>query len=694
MQSNRLINEKSPYLLQHAHNPVDWYPWSDAAFQKAAEADKPVFLSIGYATCHWCHVMERESFEDEEAAGYLNDTFIPIKVDREERPDIDAVYMAVCQMLTGRGGWPLTIFMTPDKKPFFAGTYIPKQGRFGQGGLIDICKQVKQLWREDRKKVLDSAESISGHLNGAFAFAGTADIDESALDHAYEMSAQSYDPHHGGFDPAPKFPTPHRLRFLLHQYDRTGNENALNMVRHTLTAMRHGGIWDHIGFGFHRYSTDAHWLLPHFEKMLYDQALLATAYLEAYQITGDPLLGKTAEEIFTYVLRDMTSEEGGFFAAEDADSEGEEGKFYIWTRFEFESVLGPEEGPFWADILNLTAEGNFADESTGKKTGVNIPHLTRSFQESAEALDLTALELRDRWEKARALLFDHREKRIHPLKDDKVLTDWNGLLIAALALGARVLKNPAYAEAAEKAARFIETRLEDDHGRLLHRYREGEAGIEAHADDYAFMIWGLTELYRTTFDPQHLARAVKLQERMVADFWDPESGGFYLTAESSRDLPVRPKELYDGAVPSANSVALLNLLRLSRLTGDTKWEERASALSRGFSGSVAKHPSAFTQFLIGLDFAMGQTREVVLVGDPDSEESRRMTTTLDERFAPHQVVLFKPAGAENALAEIAEFTRSLNQEADRTTAYVCRDFACSRPTTDVDTLIELVTEKA
>jgi uncharacterized protein len=355
--------------------------------------------------------------------------------------------------------------------------------------------------------------------------------------------------------------------------------------------------------------------------------------------------------------------------------------------------LGPEEGALWADVLNLKAEGNFADEATGKKTGVNIPHLTLSFQEWAKKLGMTETELTAKWDKIRSILFDHREKRIHPLKDDKILTDWNGLMIAALAIGARVLNQPAYAKAAEKAARFIETRLEDETGRLLHRYREGEAGIAAHADDYAFVIWGLTELYRTTFDSHHLERAIRLQERMVTDFWDRAHGGFFLTAETSRELPVRPKELYDGAVPSANSVALLNLLRLSRMTGDTGWEERAAALSRGFSGSVAEHPSAFTQFLIGIDFALGRTLEVVLVGDPNAEESRKMISAMDERFAPHRVVLFKPIGNGDALARIAQFTRLLEPVEGKTTAYVCRDFACGRPTTDTAALIDLAMGK-
>jgi uncharacterized protein len=690
MKPNRLINEKSPYLIQHARNPVDWHPWSDEVFEKAARLDKPVFLSIGYAACHWCHVMEKESFEDEEAAGYINDAFIPVKVDREERPDVDAVYMAVCQMLTGRGGWPLTILMTPDKKPFFAGTYIPKGGRTGQGGLIDLCRQVKRLWDQDRAKAMDAADSIAGHLAGAFSLRQADAVGEPVLSQAYEMIRASYDSHYGGFDSAPKFPTPHRFGFLLRHYHRTGDPDALNMVRHTLSAMRRGGIWDHVGFGFHRYSTDDRWLLPHFEKMLYDQALLAVSFLETFQITTDPFFAQTAEEIFTYVLRDMTDAEGGFYAAEDADSEGEEGKFYVWGRSEFIQVLGPEEGPLWADLFNLTLEGNFTDEATKQKTGFNIPHLTTSPAEWAATIGIQEPEAASRWEAARRKLFDYRRQRIHPLKDDKILTDWNGLMIAALALGGRVLKQPEYTTAAESAAGFIQNRMQTPDGRLLHRYRDGEAGISAHADDYAFMIRGLCELYRTTFDPAHLAWAVRLQEQMLADFWDADNGGFFLTAAASRDLPVRPKSLYDGAIPSANSMALLNLLWLSRMTGRTGWAEQADALVRSVAGSVGAHPSGYTQFLVGADFASGRHLDIVLTGDPEDASLEQMKKALDEGFFPHQVVLCKPSGSEGKLADMAPFTALMEPVDGKAAAYVCRNFACDRPITDLNELKEAI----
>ncbi len=680
MAENRLINEKSPYLLQHAHNPVDWYPWGEAAFEKARKEDKPVFLSVGYATCHWCHVMEKESFEDDEAAKVLNDTFVPIKVDREERPDIDAVYMAACQMLTGSGGWPLTVLLGPDKRPFFAATYLPKNSRFGRPGLIELCQQVDRLWKEERPKLTESSDFISGQLDKAFTFEGADQPDAGLLDEAYAQIGASFDAQRGGFGSAPKFPTPHKMLFLLRHYHRTGEEKALEMVRKTLTAMRLGGVWDHIGFGFHRYSTDRNWLLPHFEKMLYDQALMAMACLETYQITRDPFFSGIAEDIFTYVLRDMTDEKGPFYAAEDADSEGEEGKFYVWTVDEFRHVLGEEESRLWERVFNLTPEGNFAEEATGRKTGANIPHLTRPLSEWAAELDTDEESLTKRWEAARQKLFDVREKRIHPLKDDKVLADWNGMMISAMALGGRLLNRPDLTEAAKKSAQFVLRKMQDSDYRLLHRYRDEKAGIAAHADDYAFIIDGLLALYRTTFLAPYIQQAVALQEVMMEDFWDKSGGGFFLTAEKSQELPVRPKALYDGASPSANSVSLLNLLRLGRLTGDPKWEETARELIAAFSGSVKSHPSAFTYFLMGLDFSFGKGREIVIAGEPDAEKTKAMIEVLDSAYAPNQVALLKTDDNSDKLAAIAPFTAELSPRKGAPTAYVCADFACGQPT--------------
>ncbi len=621
---NRLIDEKSPYLLQHAHNPVEWYPWGEDAFKRARDENKPVFLSIGYATCHWCHVMEKESFEDPEAAAALNDTFVCIKVDREERPDIDAVYMAACQMISGRGGWPLNVMLTPEKKAFFAGTYFPRRARFGSPGVIELCQQISALWRDNPQKIEDAAQGLAGHLAQAFVYPSHSGqpLDTALLDTAVARIASSYDSQFGGFDKAPKFPTPHRFMFLLRSYHRTGNAHTLEMVSKTLTAMRLGGLWDHVGFGFHRYATDARWLLPHFEKMLYDQALLAIAYIEAHRVCRDRFFRQTAEEIFAYVLRDMTDPRGGFYAAEDADSEGEEGKFYVWEKAAFERVAANDADQIpWSRIFNLQAEGNFSDEATRQKSGANILHMTRTWDQWAQDLGVSVQTLTDRWGILCEKLFQIRRQRVAPLKDDKILTDWNGLMVAALAVGARVLSNDGYAAAAQGAVTFIQSRLVDDKGRLLHRYRDGLAGIAGQAGDYAFLIMGLIELHRSTFRTDLLEWALELQARMDTDFWDADQGGYFLTAADETELPVRPKEIYDGALPSANSVALSNLLLLSRLTGNVRWAERAHTLTQAFAAPVARQPDVFPHFLSGLDMALGPGQEGVVTGGLQASDS-------------------------------------------------------------------------
>jgi uncharacterized protein YyaL (SSP411 family) len=693
MPPNKLVNEKSPYLIQHAHNPVDWHPWCDEVFSKARAENKPIFLSIGYATCHWCHVMEKESFENEEAAGYLNDTFICIKVDREERPDIDAVYMAACQMLTGSGGWPLSIFMTPEKKPFFAATYLPRNSRGGRAGLIDICRQVKKLWVDDHEKIATSAGSIADSLHRAFAFKAADDPDETLFDTAYSQIKSGFDPQFGGFEPAPKFPTPHRLLFLLRCYHRTADARALDMVVKTLTAMRMGGIWDHVGFGFHRYSTDSRWLLPHFEKMLYDQAMIATAYLEAFQITREPLFAKTAEDVFAYVLRDMTAPEGAFYSAEDADSEGEEGKFYVWTTEEFQRVLEAEDSERWESILRLSPEGNFTDEATRKKSGANIVHLTASIKKWAQKAGVPEAEFETEWARIRDRLYRVREQRIHPLKDDKILTDWNGLMIAALALGARILNKPEYETAARKAADFVLQKMRDAQGRLYHRFRDGELAVEAHAADYAFLIHGLLSLYQTTFDLKFAEQARELQQEMTTNFWDDENGGFFSTPAGNVELPVRPKELYDGAIPSANSVALFNLLFLSRLTGNPQWEDRARAQIRAFAGTVKSQPTAFTYFLCALDFALRPGEEIVITGESQAENTREMLAALNLNFTPNKVAIVKTPQNARQLNKFAGYTDGLEVVKDMAMAHICRNGSCTGSTTDTQTMLDKILGK-
>jgi uncharacterized protein YyaL (SSP411 family) len=602
--ANRLIHEKSPYLLQHAHNPVDWYPWGDEAFSRAKAEDKPVFLSVGYATCHWCHVMEKESFENPEAARALNEAFVCIKVDREERPDIDAVYMAACHLITGRGGWPLTALLMPDKAPFFAATYLPLHSRFAQPGVMELCTQISALWQSKRQKIIDAVSEIGAHLSRSFEYKSSLSVDASPMDAAYAQISQRFDSRFGGFEPAPKFPSPHRLLFLLQRYEQNRDAEILEMVETTLSNMRAGGIWDHVGFGFHRYSTDKQWLLPHFEKMLYDQALLALAFLDAYRISRKIIYAQTAEEIFAYVLRDMTSEAGAFFTAEDADSEGEEGRFYVWPYAEIHQILASFPG-HWESLLNVSAEGNFSDEATGQKSGVNILHTGLPLSEWALRIQVPETDLRKEWADVRGRLFEVRSRRIHPLKDDKVLTDWNGLMIAALATGARILQNPVYAQAAARAAEFILNRLCDANGRLLHRYREGQAGISAYADDYAWMVFGLLSLFQVDGNPRWLTEAIRFQGILDADYRDREQGGYYMNLDSDA-LPVRPKELYDGAMPSANSVSLVNLTRLHDLTADPQWMNQAILLARSFFNTVTTQPSAYTFFLTGLSAVLSK----------------------------------------------------------------------------------------
>jgi len=662
LKPNRLINEKSPYLLQHAHNPVDWYPWSNEAFEKAKKEDRPVFLSVGYSTCHWCHVMERESFEDEEVAALLNDHFVAIKVDREERPDIDHIYMAVCQAMTGQGGWPLTVIMTPDKKPFFAGTYFPKFSRYGQPGLMDILGQVEKQWRSNREGIASSGGRIVRAIQNHLRSEGPGHLEEDTVHEGYSALKKSFDPDYGGFGSAPKFPTPHNLGFLLRYWKWTGEDEALSMVEKTLQAMHDGGIYDHLGFGFSRYSTDRKWLVPHFEKMLYDNALLAMVYLEAYQVTGKEQYARVAREILRYVLRDMTSPEGAFYSAEDADSEGEEGKFYVWTPGEIKDILGPETGSLFCRLYGVTEKGNFE--------GRNI--LNR-IDAQARAADM---------EEARRKLFLARERRPHPYKDDKVLTSWNGLMIAALAMGSRVLHESAYREAAIRAAEFIWVHLRDERGRLLARYRDGEAAHPGYIDDYAFLTWAMIELYQADLKPAWLRQALELQEEQNRLFWDREQGGFFFYGCDVEELLARPKEIYDGATPSGNSVSAHNLLRLARLTGRQELAAMADTMFQSFAGKVEDYPAGYTHFLTALLFSLVPGKEIVVVADYEAigDDLQPLWST----FAPDTVFLYNLEEEEyKGLDAIAPFIRGMTSHEDKPTFYVCQNFACRRPTTDV-----------
>ena len=686
---NRLINESSPYLLQHATNPVDWYPWGKDAFEKARRENKPIFLSIGYSTCHWCHVMEHESFSDEEVAALLNKYFVSIKVDREERPDIDQVYMAVTQTMTGRGGWPNTVFLTPDKKPFFAGTYFPKETRWGLPGLMELLPKVAAIWQNDRENVLKSAQQITDLLAAKDKPNPGNSPDKSLLDKTRNLLADVYDPEYGGFGQAPKFPTPHILTFLLRRYHHNEDTQALAMVEKTLTRMRLGGIYDHIGFGFHRYSTDGQWLVPHFEKMLYDQALLAMAYTEAYQATGKKFYARTVREILAYILRDMTSNEGGFYSAEDADSERVEGKFYLWTLPQIQKILGKEETETFKKIYTLDTNGNFTSREEALAAGSNILHLKKALPDLAGELGVPEKQLHRRLEINREKLFKVRNKRVHPFKDDKILTDWNGLMIAALARAGQVLNEPRYTADAVRAADFIMLRLRDNNGRLVKRYRKGTAGLPAHLDDYAFVVWGFLELYEATLKAIYLQEAIRLNDQMIKHFWDQQSGGLFMTADDSEKLLIRNKAIYDGAIPSGNSVAALNLLRLGHITGREDYLKKAEEISRAFSESVNRYPAGHAHLMMALDYALNPNYEVVIVGQPAAKDTRAMLLALRRPFLPGKVVLLRPAD-KKAAAEIirmAPYTEFMVSKDGRATAYVCTNFVCKLPTTDISQML-------
>ncbi len=679
--ANALIHEKSPYLLQHAKNPVHWFPWGQEAFEKAKQEDKPIFLSIGYATCHWCHVMAHESFEDPEIAQILNDHFVSIKVDREERPDVDKIYMSVCQALTGQGGWPLSVFLTPEGNPFFAGTYFPKTPRMGITSFPDLLNRIADLWREDRSRLITTGDQVTMQLH-KFSQSSPAEqgLGEETLQEAGQQLGRAFDSRWGGFGKAPKFPSPHQLTFLLRHHRRTQEEFYLEMVEKTLRSMRRGGIFDHLGYGFHRYSVDERWFAPHFEKMLYDQALLAMAYIETYQVTGKPEYAQVAREVFTYVLRDMTAPKGGFYSAEDADSEGKEGLFYLWTPQEVKEILGPEPAELFCSFYDISQDGNFED-------GRSIPHITNTVSEFARRRNQDVKGLETLLAEARRTLLREREKRVHPLKDDKILTAWNGLMTVALLKGYRALGDMSYLQAAQKALSFILDNLQPREGYVLRRYRENEAAHPGYLDDYAFLIWALVEAFQTAFDPVYLEQALTFTHSMVDQFWDQQSSGFFFTGRENEVLITRTKDAQDGAIPSGNSVAALNLLQLARLTGDNQLEDKASALVQLFARDISEYPTAHTQMLQALDFMIGPSREVVVAGGPDTKGVRAMMEFIHRKFLPNQVTLLVSGDySQDRLFEFVPFVRGMTTVDGKATAYVCQQFACRSPITDLTEL--------
>jgi uncharacterized protein len=677
-KSNRLIREKSPYLLQHAHNPVDWYPWGSEAFERAMVEDKPVFVSIGYSTCHWCHVMAEECFNDEEIAELMNKAFVCIKVDREERPDIDGAYMAVCQRMGRSCGWPLNIVMTPNKKPFFAVTYVPKQSRFGLIGMMDLISQIEQIWVTRRNDLENLGTDIIRGLEKSGNSHSESELGMEVLENAFEWFSQNFDEDNGGFGFAPKFPSPRNLLFLLRYWNRTKDKAAMTMVEKTLTAMRMGGIFDQVGFGFHRYSTDAEWRVPHFEKMLYDQALLTLAYIEAYQATGMEEFRVTAKEVLEYLMRDMLSPEGGFYSAQDADSEGEEGRFYLWTEEEIRKILPVEDADIAVKIFGVQSDGNYNPD--GKRVGMNILRLEKTLESTARELRIESQELSRKLTHIRKALFEERNMRIHPSIDDKILADWNGLVIAALAKAGQVFAEPKYLQVAVKASDFVMSKMRNEKT-ILHSYAKGKSEIEGFLDDYAFLVWGLIEIYEANFDEYILRTAMDLTRTMIDRFWDEKNGGFYFTAKDAADVILRRKEAYDGALPSGNSVSLLNLLRLGRLTGSPSFEETASKMFKVFADEIRRAPAAHSFTLVSLEFITGSTFNVVMVGETHEKSTSEMLEALRRHYLPGLLISMHKSSVSNIAYEKIE---------GKGTAYVCRGQTCMPPTNNVSKMLELL----
>ncbi len=680
---NHLRNEKSPYLLQHATNPVQWYAWSKEAFARAKAEDKPVFLSIGYSTCHWCHVMAHESFENEEVARVLNEIFICIKVDREERPDIDHIYMEVCQILTRSGGWPLTIMMTPDQQPFFAATYLPPHSGAGRIGLIELSRQIKKLWDNEREKVLKAAHQITQVIQEPPTEGRAGNMSSAQFHKAFASFEERFDKSHGGFGTTPKFPSPQNLTFLLHYWQATKHQPALEMVEKTLTHMSMGGIYDHLGFGFHRYATDADWKLPHFEKMLYDQALIANTLLDAFMATGNKDYAVVAEQVFSYVIRDLKSAQGAFFSAEDADSEGEEGKFYLWRQGEIDEILTKEQAALFNKVFNVQPGGNYREERNGQFTGRNILFRKKSIKDLASTLKIAPSKLNQLLGSARKTIYKERLKRIPPFKDDKILTDWNGMMIAALARGSWILKKPQFLKAAAKANHFLWTHMTGQGKTLMHRYRLSEGGIPGFLDDYVFYISGLLELYQASFDPQYLDQALQLTDTTLDQFMDKTTGGFYFNSRHGETLISRQKKIYDGATPSANSAMIINLIKLGRITGNSGYKKAANSSLNYFLKKVEPFPASFPHYMTAAILNQTPFYEIVIAGDPAAKETKDLINIVRSIYLPQTMIIVKNTATPSPLlADLLPFTRNHTAIEGKATVYICENNFCHLPVSE------------
>jgi uncharacterized protein len=674
--TNKLINETSPYLLQHSHNPVDWYPWGPEALERARSEDKPILLSIGYSACHWCHVMEHESFENEEIARLMNENFVCIKVDREERPDLDSIYMNAVQMMTGHGGWPMTMFLAPNLRPFYGGTYYPPEDRRGMAGFPRVLTAIADSYKNRREEILSTADAITAELKKTDRFVASNEmLTTEVLNQAFSALAGNFDSTHGGFGGAPKFPPSMTLMFLLRHYKRTNSPQALDMVEKTLQKMAGGGMYDHLGGGFARYSVDARWLVPHFEKMLYDNALLTRIYLYAYQQTKNPLYRRIAEETLEYIIRDMTDRSGGFYSSEDADSEGVEGKFYVWTRAEVLNVLGADDGEVFCEFFDVTEEGNF-------EHGNSILNTPRSLEEFAAEEGKSIEEFNRIITAGKRKLFYAREERVRPGRDDKTLAAWNGLMLTAFAEAANILGRDDYREVAVRNAEFITTQLIKE-GRLLRTYKAGQAKLNGYLEDYAYVIEGLLAVYEATFELKFFKQARELADTMIARFWDAQEGGFYFTSSDHEELITRTKDYFDNATPSGNSVSAMTLLKLGLLTQEPEYMRCAVAILRALRPVMVRYPSAFGYMLSALDFYLSEPKEIAMVGKLDSHELRSFVEEIYSRYIPNKVVAASEPGADTGASEIALLVARSAIEG-KATAYVCRNYTCLEPATTVE----------
>jgi uncharacterized protein len=683
--TNRLIHETSPYLLQHAHNPVDWHAWDDEALAKARQENKPILLSIGYSACHWCHVMEHESFENEEIASLMNENFINIKVDREERPDLDQIYMNAVQMMTGHGGWPMTVFLTPEGVPFYGGTYYPPVDRYNMPGFPRVLRGVAEAYRSQPEEITQSAVSMLGELQrmGQMNESGES-LSVDLLEAAYRRISGNYDAKYGGFGGAPKFPAAMNMEFLLRIHHRTGDGEALKMVEHTCRMMAEGGMYDQLGGGFHRYSTDARWLVPHFEKMLYDNALLSRLYLHVYQVTNNNFYRRIAEETLDYVKREMTDDSGGFYSTQDADSEGHEGKFFVWTIAEIEEILGAEDGALFAAYYNATAGGNFE--------GQNILNVTRSVQEVAKAEGVAVERLNEALERGRRELFAVRERRIKPHRDEKVLTAWNGLMLASFAEAAAILERDDYLDTARKNAEFLLDNLRRDR-LLLRTYKDGQAKLNAYLEDYAFLIDGLLALYETTGELRWLQEAAALVDVINEEFWDTNEGGYFYTGRSHEELIVRSKDFLDNATPSGNSVAAEVLLRLAILTSNEEYSRKAVTIFRLLRDPLTRYPSAFGRLFAALDFYLSTPKEIAIIGPRDDAQTLALTREVWRRYVPNKV-LAQAVETDTSAAELVPLLRGRPMVNGAATAYVCEHYTCQKPATTAAELAAQLTAQA